>query len=425
VPEPIIPSGRDYDAGLAPGRKGGKQGLLGRIASKIKKGRGSKVHDFDLRLESRVGAQQPPPRKGPQPAERTIATDAAEQKQPTPAQPKRQQHTAAVPARAKPTVTKAPVVPSLESLLEAQVPGGSLGISAWLLLANPDDCSALTVQYLEHMLSTRKDATLSTIVRWRLSDAAAGSKPASHSLTQDSSEAPDLPADIAEVLRFLAANPMSLAKYRGDVGLGAGKAAAFAQLRSFCRDYPSAEPILRALEAGDIATAHREIKYDSAAWHYGMSTINTAIAVVNGRTSAGDIPTCGIPREWFSATGTAEQRCAAAALSSIVADDERSRLRRRFEPEFTAAIASMPDEIRAQAAVWLSVRGIRLRAATQPPKRRQLRSPGTDSLAGAQQPSSARQHPRPAVAPNRCPRCGIGEPERPGGICSLCAHGGN
>jgi len=349
-------------------------------------------------------------------------TPAKQPEQPKPGEPKRTQQTAVVPARgAKSTTSKPQSAPSLESLLEAQVPGGSLGIGTWLLLANPDDCSALTVQYLEHMLSTCEDATLVTIVRWRLSDAAAGSQAASFSLTQDSSEAPDLPADIAKVLRFLAANPMSLAKYRRDVGLGAGKAAALAQLGAFSRDYPSTEPILVALEAGDSATALRAISLDGAAWHYGMSIINTAIAAVDGVTSSGDSPTCRIPRVWL--TGTAAQRCAAAALSSIVADEERSRLRRRFEPEFAAAIASMPDAYRAEAAVWLSARGVRLGATTQPPKRRQLRSPGTDSLAGAKQPPSAKQHPGPAVVPNRCPRCGIGEPERPGGICSSCAYG--
>ena len=376
MPEPIIPSGRDYDAGLAPGdRKGGKRGLLGRIASKIRTGKRSKVHDFDLRLESRIGAHEAQPRKGPNVPERKDHTPATQSK---PGRPKRAQQTPVADLRKTESPLASPQAsPSLESLLEAQVPGGILGISTWLLLANPDECCASTVEYLNHMLSTCDDPTLATIVRWRLSDARGSVEAAAPSLTLDSAESPDLPTDIAAVLRFLAANPMSLAKYRGDVGLNAGKAAALAQLESFCRDYPSAEPILRALQVGDVASARRAVDLYSAAWRYGMSIINTAIATVEGLTSIGDRPTCKIPRAWL--TGTAAQRCAAAALSSIVADEERSRLRRRFEPEFTAPIASMSDEHRAQATAWLSARGVSLVAATPAPIRRQLRLPGRGS----------------------------------------------
>ena len=418
MPDPIIPSGRDYDAGLAPGeRKGEKQGLLGRIAGKIRKGRASKLHDFELRLDPRVGAREAQAReraksstlKNPLPSKQPERTKPdtstwAQQAEPVPVRP------------AGPSLPNPQASSSIESLLESQVPGGNLGLATWLLMANPDDCSASAVEYLDHMASTCADITLASVVAWRLSAATSGDKAASHALTLDAARAPDLPVDIAKVLEFLAANPMSLAKYRGDVGLREGNVATLAELRLFCRDYPSVLPVLVALEAGDVATALRAVNIAGAAWHYGMSIINAAVAAVGGVTSTVDLPICRTPRAWL--TGSAAQRCMAAALSSIVPDDERSRLRRRFEPDFAAAVASMSDENRVQAAVWLSDRGVSLVATTHPPKRRELRSLGTGSVPTLQQPRGA------AEVRNRCRRCGIGE-SKIGGVCWSCADGGD
>jgi hypothetical protein len=383
--EPIIPSGRDYDAGLVPGdRKGVRRGLLGRIASKVRRGRGSKVHEFELRLDPRIAAHQAPPARrlpSPPPEDPTTsrepiraeADQPIQRAQPTPAR-------RISSPRPKPRGTpqaKQPIAPSLENLLEAQIRGGSLGLSTWLLIANPDDCGALAIEYLDKLVTHSEDAMLASVVQWRLSAAAVG-EAASRTLARDVASAPGLPADIAEVLRFLDTNPMSLAAYRRGVELSAVKAAALARLRQFCRNYPSAEVVLQALEAGDVSTASRALKFDSAAWIQGMSIIRAAMAAVEGATLAVDIPECRIPRTWLE--GSDAQRCMAAALSSIVPDDERSRLRRRFEPEFTAAIASMSDEHRAQAAVWLSARGVSLIAPTPAPIRRQLRLPGQSSV---------------------------------------------
>lgn len=435
MPEPIIPSGRDYDAGLAPGeRKGAKRGILGRIAGKIRKGRRSKVYDFDLRLDPSVGARQSqpqerrpsstlkdaPPSKPPEPAKPDKGT-RAQQTESVPARPAKslpftRQSTPAPAPKSRSSRPQPPAPPSLESLIEAQVPGGSLGLTAWLLIANPDDCSTSAVEYLDHVASTCGDKLLATFIRWRLSAAAAGDGASSRSLTLEAAEAPDLPADIAKVLAFLAINPMSLAIYRGDVGLGEGKTAALAQLRSFCRDYPSVLPVLAALETGDVATALRAVNTGCAAWHYGMSTINAAVAAVGGVTSTVDLPICRIPRGWLE--GSAAERCRAAALSSIFADDQRSQLRRHFEPGFSAAIASMPSDVHAAAEAWLSARGVRTVAATQPPLRRQLRAQTASSAPRVQQLRTD------AVSYNRCRRCGVGEAPI-GGICSLCARGGD
>jgi len=363
------------------------------------------------------------PSKQPKQAEPDKALLA--QSEPVPIQPaapspfKLHQPALIPPRETRSSHPKPPAPASIESLLETQIPGGNLGLATWLLMANPDDCSPSAVKYLEKTAATCGDKMLASVVAWRLSAATRSDKAASHSLTLDAAGAPDLPGDVAKVLEFLAANPKSLAKYRGDVGLREGKVAALAALRLFCRDYPSAAPILAALEIGDTATARRAVNIAGPAWHYGMSIINAAFAAVGGVTSTVDLPICRIPRAWL--TGSAAQRCRAAALSSIVPDDERSRLRRRFEPDFAAAVASMSGENRVQAAAWLSDRGVGLEANTQPPKRRELRSLGTDSMP-IQHPRA--RHHEPAVILNLCRRCGIGEAPI-GGICSLCAHGGD
>ena len=330
MPDPIIPSGRDYDAGLARGeRKREKQGLLGRIAGKIRR-RGSKVHDFELRLDPRVGARKAEAReraksstlKNPLPSKQRERTEPdtatrAQQSAPVPVQRTRTsrskppQPTPAPARETRPSRHRPQASSSIESLLESQVPGGNLGLAAWLLMANPDDCSASAVTYLEETAATCRDTTLAMVVRWRLSAAAGSNQSASRSHTLDAAGAPDLPGDIAKVLEFLAANPMPVAKYRGDVGLGEGKLAALAALRLFCRDYPSVLPVLVALEAGDVATALRAVNIAGAAWHYGMSIINAAVAAVGGVTSTVDLPICRIPRASPRRAAPPPTRCGA------------------------------------------------------------------------------------------------------------------
>ena len=394
--EPIIPSGRDYDENLSPGdRKGERKGLLGRIAAKLRNGRGSKVREFNLRLDPKVATRQATPRVPPP----SMLKDAPRPEQPS--QPKASAYgthaqQAGPPSRERAEALRSKPEPAagIESLLEAQIPGGILGVGAWLLIANPDACNASAVAYLDHLAFTCGDATVASVVRWRLSAAVGDDNVVRRSVMAEISGGPNLPADISAVLRFLAANPMPLATYRRDVALAAVKAASLAELRSFCRDYPSAAPVLLALEAGRLATARQAVDLNSAAWRYGNSIINAAVAAVGAVTASLDPPTCRIPRAWL--VGTAAQRCTASALSSIIPDDEKSRLRRRFEPEFTAAVASMPSDLQAEVEVWLSARGVHPVAASESLRRRPLRMSGARSAPQAPQPR------QPAGTQARC-----------------------
>jgi hypothetical protein len=304
---------------------------------------------------------------------------------------------------------------SPQKYAEKALPGGRIALASWLLLANPDELVGQARSYLETFVWGIRDELTRDLVTWRLG-------------VNDGAERQNVPAGIlglsdgiVNVLRFLDEEGMSLPAYRARVGSQTGKDAALAQLRLLCRDYPSAEPILTALLEGRVDAARRAVDYSGPAWHYGMSVINAAVAgVVDGVPSGASVPTCAIPREWL--TGSPEQRCSASAVSSIVPDRDRAGLRRRFEPEFVAALGSLDKRRRAEVAGWLASCGVE---PTVPetdslglPRQRKLR-------VVAPQPSSAEKRPRaPKRAQPRCRWCGIGEPSM-GGICSSCAERGD
>ena len=253
--EPIIPSGRDYDAGLASGdRPVDRKSLLHRIATKLSKKRVSKVHEYDLRLDPQVAQRQSfapaqldavslpsqPSRAQPVAAEELRQAEVAEPS-PIPEQVPR------LVAESSASQIKRRPAPSTADFLEAQLPGGCFDLAAWLLIANPDACGVLTVDYYVRMASACGDSMVANLVRWRLSAATGQDGIAGRSHTEEAAKATGLPPDVADVLHFLATHPISFTEYRDGVGLAAGKAAALAPLISFCRDYPSAEPILHAL----------------------------------------------------------------------------------------------------------------------------------------------------------------------------------
>jgi hypothetical protein len=421
VSDPVIPSGREFDEGLARGeRKEHRSGLLGRIVTKVRGGRKSKVYEFQLRLGPQVAARSPS-----QPTQ--VAPSLSDPASQIPAA--RQAEVGPVPPRTVSQLESAVLQPpggsveqsalrtqrAAQKYAEKALPGGGIGLASWLLLANPDELVVRARSYLETFVRGMSDEVTRDLVTWRLG--------VNDGAKRQNVRAgiPGLSDGIVKVLRFLDEEGMSLPTYRALVGSQTGKDGALAQLRLLCRDYPSAEPILTALLEGRVAEARRAVDFNGPAWHYGMSVINAAVAaVVDGVPSGASVPTCAIPRAWL--TGSPEQRCSAAAVSSILPDRDRARLRRRFEPEFVAALDSLDKRRRAEVTKWLTSCAVEPIVpetdAIGPPRQRKLRIV-------TPQPRTAVTRPRaPRRAQPRCRWCGIGEASI-GGICSSCAERGD